>query len=41
MVKTDLESATGIDTYLLPKKTVLANLKIDLDKLDIDKKCTK
>ena len=35
--KTDLNNATGVYTYLLLKKTDLANLKSNLDKLDTDK----
>ena len=35
--KTDLKNATGIDTSDFAKKTDLANLKPDVDKLDIDK----
>ena len=35
--KTDLWNATGIDTSDFPKKTDLANLKFDVDKLDLDK----
>ena len=35
--KTDLGNATGIDTSDFPKKTDLANLKFDADKLDLDK----
>ena len=35
--KADLKSATGADTSNFAKKTVLANLKSDADKLDIDK----
>ena len=33
----DLKNATGVDTSDFPKKTDLANLKSDVDKLDIDK----
>ena len=35
--KTDLKNATGVDMLDFVKKTDLANLKLDLDKLDIDK----
>ena len=35
--KTDLKNATGADTSSFLKKTVLANLKSDVDKSDIDK----
>ena len=35
--KTDLENATWIDTSSFAKKSDLANLKFDVDKLDIDK----
>ena len=35
--KTDLKNATGVHTSPFPKKTDLANLKSDVDKLDIDK----
>ena len=35
--KADLKNATGVDTSDFPKKTDLANLKSDVDKLDIDK----
>ena len=35
--KTDLKKATGVDTSDFAKKTNLANLKSDLEKLDIDK----
>ena len=34
--KTDLKNATGVDTSSFAKKTDLANLKSDVDKLDID-----
>ena len=34
---TDLKSATGVDTSDFAKKTNLAKLKSDVDKLDIDK----
>ena len=34
---TDLKNATGADTSSFLKKTVLANLKSDVDKSDIDK----
>ena len=36
-IKTDLKKATGVDTSDFAKKTNLANLKSDLEKLDIDK----
>ena len=41
--KADLKNATGVNTFNFAKKTELANLKSDVDKLDIDKfkKCTK
>ena len=35
--KTDLKNATGFDTAKFAKKVDLANLKSDVDKLDIDK----
>ena len=35
--KSDLKNATGVDTLSVAKKTDLANLKSDVDKLDIDK----
>ena len=35
--KTDLKNATGIDTSSFAKKVDLANLKSNVDKLDIDK----
>ena len=35
--KTDLKNATGIDTSSFAKKIGLANLKSDVDELDIDK----
>ena len=35
--KADLENATGVDTSKSAKKVDLANLKSDVDKLDIDK----
>ena len=35
--KTDLKSATGIDTSSFAKKVDLSNLKSNVDKLDIDK----
>ena len=35
--KSDLKSETGIDTSKFTKKTDLACLKLDVDKLDIDK----
>ena len=34
--KTDLKNATGVDTSSFAKKADLANLKSDVDKLDID-----
>ena len=39
----DLKNATGVDKSEIAKKTDLANLKFDVDKLDIDKfkKCIK
>ena len=35
--KIDLKKGTGVDTSDFAKKTDLANLKYDVDKLDIDK----
>ena len=35
--KSDFKNATGVDTSDFGKKTDLANLKSDVDKLDIDK----
>ena len=35
--KTDLKNATGVDTSKLAKKVDLANIKSNVDKLDIDK----
>ena len=35
--KVDLKNAAGVDTSDFAKKTDLANLKFDVDKLDIDK----
>ena len=35
--KTDFKNATGVDTSAFAKQTDLANLRSDLDKLDIDK----
>ena len=35
--KMDLKNATGIDTSSFAKKFDLANLKSNLDKLDVDK----
>ena len=35
--KTDLKNATGVDTSDFVRNTDLANLKSDVDKLDIDK----
>ena len=37
VTKTDLKFATEVDTSYFAKKTDLANLKSDVDKLDIDK----
>ena len=37
VTKVDLKNATGDDTLDYTKKTDLANLKSDVDKLDIDK----
>ena len=34
--KSDLKSATGVDTSQLANKDDLANLKLEVDKLDID-----
>ena len=34
--KADLKNATGVDTSKFAKKVDLANLKSDVDKLDID-----
>ena len=41
--KTDLLNATGVSTSSFAKKVDLANLKANVDKLDIDKlkKCMK
>ena len=36
-IKTDLKNETRVDTSDFAKKTDLANLKSDIDKLDIDK----
>ena len=36
-IKSDLNSATGVDTSDFAKKTDFANLESDVDKLDIDK----
>ena len=33
--KTDLKNVTGVDTSYFARKTVLPNLKSDVDKLDI------
>ena len=33
--KTDLKNVTGVDTSCFARKTVLPNLKSDVDKLDI------
>ena len=38
--KADLENATGVDTSRLVAKSDLANLKSNIDKLDIDKSRT-
>ena len=39
--KSDLKKATGVDTSSFAKKTDLASLKSEVDKLDIDKqKCS-
>ena len=35
--KADLKTATGVDTSKFAKKVDLANLKFDVDKLDLDK----
>ena len=35
--KADLKNATGVDATPFAKETDLANLKSDVDKLDIDK----
>ena len=35
--KADLKNATGVNTLNFAKKTDLANLKSDVDSLDIDK----
>ena len=35
--KTDSKNATGVDTSNFARNTDLANLKSDVDKLDIDK----
>ena len=35
--KADLKNATGVDTSKLAKKVDLANLKSNVDKLDVDK----
>ena len=35
--KADLKNATGVDTSSFAKQSDLANLKSDVDKLDIDK----
>ena len=41
--KSDFKNVTGVDTSDFAKKTDLANLKSDVDKLDIEKskKCMK
>ena len=36
-IKTDFKNATEVDTSSFAKKTDLANLKSDVDKLDIDR----
>ena len=36
-IKSDLKNAIGFDTFDFALKTDLANLKSDVDKLDIDK----
>ena len=36
-LKTDLKSASGVDTWNFAKKVDLTNLKYNVDKLDIDK----
>ena len=35
--KADLKNAAGVDTSDFAKKTDLANMKFEVDKLDIDK----
>ena len=35
--KADLKNAIGVDTLEIAKKTDLANLKSDVDRLDMDK----
>ena len=42
-IKTDLKNGTGVDNLSFAKKTDLANLKSDVDKLNIVelRKCTK
>ena len=35
--KTDLKKGTGIDTFKLVLKSNLSKLKVELDKIDIDK----
>ena len=37
VAKEHLKNVTGVDTWDFPKKTDLANLESDADKLDIDK----
>ena len=37
VTRTDLKNATGVDTSKFAKKVDLANLKSNVDKLDIDK----
>ena len=36
-IKADLKNVTGIDTLFFAKNTDLANLKSDVDKLNIDR----
>ena len=36
-IKSDLKTATGVDILRLAKKDYSANLKLEVDKLDIDK----
>ena len=35
--KTKLRNATGVDRYKLTAKSELASLKVELDKIDVDK----
>ena len=35
--KTELRNATGVDRYKLTAKSDLASLKVELDKIDVDK----